>query len=615
MKLNKERVSPLICFLLLCSFGSGVVVNVCAQQSQEQQRGRRVIYTTRNASASLYDASACQRNASAFRYNAFASTRDTPASPCDASATAYNASASTRNTSAITCNASAMACDASAMARVVPGNAPQTVEDLRARIRRILSNPQLAPAFVGVKAVSLDTGRTLFEENAGKLLVPASNMKMYTVAAALDRLTPEYRWTTSVYAANRPDASGILRGDLIVYGRGDPSIAASFNDGDYTKAIDELAERIAAAGVRRVEGNLVGDESYFTGPPFGASWEWDDLQWYYGAEVSALTVNDNSIDLFVKPGASVGSTCAITMGPAALPHITISNRTTTTPRGTRRELSVYRALGENTIEVGGSLPLDDKGYTGEIAVARPAQMFIDLLRASLLRRGVTVAGQSRIFDARARRDAPLDTSRLIEIARRQSPPLSFIAAKTLKPSQNLYTELILRSLGEQQRRLSIIPASTDAHLPQTNAKLTSAEAGIEVVKNFLRNAGANAAGIVMVDGSGLSRHDFVTANASVELLTYISQRPYSSAFRDALPIAGVDGTLANRMKGTAATGNVRAKTGTVEAVSSLSGYATSAAGERLVFSIMVNNYPGGADMRRTYIDAIAELLASFSGKS
>jgi len=506
---------------------------------------------------------------------------------------------------------------ASATARVAPANAPKTIEELRARIRQILSNPQLAPAFVGVRAVSLDTGRTLFEENAGKLLVPASNMKMYTVAAALDRLTPEYRWTTSVYAANRPDASGTLRGDLIVYGRGDPSIAASFYDGDYTKALDELAANIATAGVRRVEGDLIGDESYFTGAPFGAAWEWDDLQWYYGAEVSALTVNDNSIDLFVKPGASVGAACAVTTGPAALPHITISNRTTTSPRGTRRDVSVYRGLGENTIEVGGSLPLDDKGYTGEIAVARPAQMFIDLLRASLLRRGITVAGQGRIFDARARRDAPLDTTKLVEIANRQSPPLSLIAAKTLKPSQNLYAELILRSLGEQQqRRLLTIPApAADARSPQTNAKLTSAEAGVEVVKTFLRNAGANAAGIMMVDGSGLSRHDFVTANASVELLTYISRRPYSSAFRDALPIAGVDGTLANRMKGTAATGNVRAKTGTVEAVSSLSGYATSATGEHLVFSIMVNNYPGGADVRRSYIDAIAELLASFNGRS
>lgn len=561
MALNKERVSTLICFLLLCSFGSGAAaVNVFAQESQPQQRGRRVVSATPAVSAA-------------------------PA--------------------------------ASATVRAASANAPQTVEDLRARIRRILSSPQLAPAFVAVKVVSLDTGRTLFEENAGKLLVPASNMKMYTVAAALDRLTPEFRWTTSVYAANRPDASGTLRADLIVYGRGDPSIAASFNDGDYTKAIDELAERIAAAGVRRVEGALVGDESYFTGPPYGTGWEWNDLQWYYGAEVSALTVNDNSIDLFVKPGASVGSSCTITTGPAALPHITISNRTTTTTRGTRRELSVYRALGENTIEVGGSLPLDDRGYTGEIAVARPAQMFVDLLRASLNNRGIVVAGTSRVIDARVRRNIPLDTSKLVELAKRQSPPLGLIAAKTLKPSQNLYTELTLRTLGEREGRIAAVPSmpGSEQRATQTNASLTSAEAGIAVVKAFLQRAGVGAEGIVMNDGSGLSRHDFVTADASVKLLAYISRLPFSNVFRDALPVAGIDGTLANRMKGTAATGNVRAKTGTVEAVSSLSGYATSAAGERLVFSIMVNNYPGGADMRRTYIDAIAELLASFNGRS
>ncbi len=561
MKLNKERVSTLICFLLLCSFGSGaVVVNVFAQEPQ-QQRERRVVSATPAVST-------------------------TPT--------------------------------ASATVRAASANAPQTIEDLRSRIRQILSSPQLAPAFVGVKVVSLDTGRTLFEENAGKLLVPASNMKMYTMAAALDRLTPEFRWTTSVYAANRPDASGTLRGDLIVYGRGDPSIAASFNDGDYTKAIDELAERIAAAGVRRVEGALVGDESYFTGAPYGAGWEWDDLQWYYGAEVSALTVNDNSIDLFVKPGASVGSSCTIATGPAQLPHITIKNLTTTTARGTRRELSVYRDLGANTIEVGGSLPLDDRGYTGEIAVARPAQMFVDLLRASLSRRGVTIAGQSQIIDARARRNIPLDTSKLFELAKRQSPPLSFIAAKTLKPSQNLYTELTLRTLGEQKGRIAAVPilsisGSEQQRTAQTSARSTSAEAGINVVKAFLQRAGADA--VVMNDGSGLSRHDFVTADASVKLLAYISRLPFSNVFRDALPLAGVDGTLANRMKGTAAAGNVRAKTGTVEAVSSLSGYATSAAGERLVFSIIVNNYPGGADVRRSYIDAIAELLASFNGKS
>ena len=144
---------------------------------------------------------------------------------------------------------------------------------------------------------SLDTGRVLFEENSEKLLRPASNMKLYTVAAALDRLSPDYRFITSVYARTRPDSAGTIHGDLTVYGRGDPSIAARFNNGDYFKGIDDLAARIVAAGVRRVEGDLVGDETYFTGPQYGSGWVWEDLQWWYGAEVSALEVNDNTRSL------------------------------------------------------------------------------------------------------------------------------------------------------------------------------------------------------------------------------------------------------------------------------------------------------------------------------
>jgi D-alanyl-D-alanine carboxypeptidase/D-alanyl-D-alanine-endopeptidase (penicillin-binding protein 4) len=190
----------------------------------------------------------------------------------------------------------------------------RTLQELQARISEVLRRPELAAATVGVKVVSLDTGRTVYEENAQKLLRPASNMKIYTVAAALDRLSPDYHFTTSVYARSRPDAAGVLRGDLLVYGRGDPSIAARFNNGDYFKVIDDLAGRVAAAGVKRVEGDLVGDETYFVGPPLGDGWEWDDLTWWYGAEVSALTVNDNALDLSVKPGASVGSPCVITTG-------------------------------------------------------------------------------------------------------------------------------------------------------------------------------------------------------------------------------------------------------------------------------------------------------------
>ena len=189
-----------------------------------------------------------------------------------------------------------------------------------------------------------------------------------------------------------------MHGDLRIYGRGDPSFSATFNNGDYFKAIDELAALIAAAGVKRVEGDLIGDERYFVGPPYGFAWSWADLQWYYGAEVSALSVNNNALDLFIKPGAAPGAQCSITTGPPT-PIVSINNRTITTARGTKRELAVYRALGENVIEVSGSLPLDDPGYAGIVTVSHPALVFVYMLRSALAQRGVTVTGKSRTADA------------------------------------------------------------------------------------------------------------------------------------------------------------------------------------------------------------------------
>jgi D-alanyl-D-alanine carboxypeptidase/D-alanyl-D-alanine-endopeptidase (penicillin-binding protein 4) len=482
--------------------------------------------------------------------------------------------------------------------------APQTLEELRARIREILSRPEFAASRLSLKVASLDTGRVVFEQDAGKWMQPASNLKLYTVAAALDRLTPDYRFITSVYAPARPDATGTVRGDLVVYGRGDPTFATRFNpegNPDYFRAIDELAANIAGAGVRRVEGDLVGDESYFTGGALAPGWEWDDLQWWYGAEVSALSVNDNSIDLTVKPGASVGSPARITVGPAT-PLVTIVDRTTTTERGTMRELSVNRPLGQNTIEIRGRLPLDDRGYTASLAVSRPALLFVSMLRTSLERRGVVFTGQTRTVDAQARADAqqPLQVSSLVEIATRRSPPLSVIAAQTLKPSQNLYAELILRALGKASA---------------ADPKQTSEEAGKAAVGKFLTQAGIDPSGLVMLDGSGLSRADLVTADTTVGLLTYMNRHRFSTTFREALPVAGLDGTLRNRMKGTPAQGNVRAKTGTLGTATSLSGYVLSAVGERLVFSLMINNPPRDADPRNGFTDAIAVLLASFNGRS
>jgi D-alanyl-D-alanine carboxypeptidase/D-alanyl-D-alanine-endopeptidase (penicillin-binding protein 4) len=488
-------------------------------------------------------------------------------------------------------------------------DAPKTVEELRTRIQEILRSPELAPSQIAVKVASLDTGRTLYEENAAKLLHPASNMKIYTVAAALDRLTPDFRFKTSAYLPAMPDNTGTARGDLIIYGRGDPSFAASFNNGDYYKAIDDFAARIAAAGVRRIEGNIVGDESYFTGARLGYGWEWEDLQWYFGAEISALTVNDNSLDLFVKAGQDLGSQAVVTTGPVT-PLITIVNHVTTSPRGTRRNVTVLRPLGTSTIELTGSVPLGldaaDKGLIGSIAVPNPALLFVYMLRSSLASKGVAITGQSQTIDARGRANLPLRTDSLVEIASVQSPPLSVIAAQTLKPSQNLYTELILRTLGK------LAPPSDIAPSPER----TSADDGIEAVKRFLRGAGIEPRGqVVQADGSGLSRHDYITANGTTQLLTYMNAHRYAVAFRDALPIAGVDGTLRTRMKGTPAASNLRAKTGTISGVASLSGYVTTAAGERLVFSIILNNYPEESSSRRSFIDAIAVLLASFAGRS
>ena len=487
---------------------------------------------------------------------------------------------------------------------------------------------------IGIKVVSLDTGRLLFEENAAKLLRPASNMKLYTVAAALDRLSPDFRFTTSVYATAKLDAAGSVRGDLIIFGRGDPSLAARFNNGDYFKAINELATKIVAAGVKRIDGDLIGDESYFTGAQYGSGWEWEDLTWYYGAEVSSLTVNDNALDLFIKPNPQVGKPAIITTGPPD-PLLTIVNDVTTAPAGTRRQISLHRGLGKDTIQIRGSIALDDRGYTGGIGISHPAMLFVYLLRSALAQRGVTIKGRSRTIAAplggpsldptqRAslvrRPDVP-PISWPMEIATYQSVPFSLIAAQTLKPSQNLYTELILRTLGNLPPPGSSTESSGDLSSERptqsaaTELRQTSEDRGVDVVKSFLKTVGIRPESLNLNDGSGLSRNDMVTADSTVQLLTYMSRHRYADVFRDALPIAGVDGTLRNRMKGTVAEGNLRAKTGSLSSAASLGGYVTTVAGEKLVFTIMVNNYPSEVEPRTMCIDPIAVLLASFAGRS
>jgi len=286
----------------------------------------------------------------------------------------------------------------------------------------------------------------------------------------------------------------------------------------------------------------------------------------------------------------------ITTGPPD-PLLTIVNQVTTSAKGGKREFSIHRGLGENTITITGSIPLEDRGYTGGIGISHPGLLFVYMLRSSLAQKGVTITGASRIGAVAGQN----------EIATLQSPPFSVIAAQTLKPSQNLYTELILRTLGKV--------APPPPPVTTSNFPPTSEELGLEAVKTFLKTVGLRPEELVLDDGSGLSRNDMITAEASVQLLTFMSKHRYATVFRDALPIGGVDGTLRNRFKGTPAENNVRAKTGSLSSAASLGGYMTTAGGEKLAFSIMVNNYPRDFDPRSPCIDPIAVLLASFAGKA
>ena len=483
-------------------------------------------------------------------------------------------------------------------------SANKALADLQSRLNAHLDQPRFAQAQWGVKVVSLATGKTIFEHNADKLMKPASNAKIYTASLALDRLGPDYRIKTSFYAPSKPDADGTIHGDLLVYGRGDPSFASRFNNDVYSKSLEPVIAALTVAGIKRVEGNLVGDDSYFRGAPFGANWTWDDLQNSYGAPANALMVEDNCIDLVFKPGPAVGQPCQIVTKPETT-FVTFVNRTKTTAANTRTNIDIYRPVGENTAYVWGQVPLGSKGDDDAVSVSNPALWFVTLLKTNLAQHGITVTGGVRSVGWLEREGAPLDLSNLVEVAAVPSRSLAEIVKNTLKPSQNQYAQLLLLQVGAKTGK------GRDAETNYTE------NLGMAEMRKFLAEAGIARGMVLLEEGSGLSRGALVTPSASVQLLTYMARHRYHDAFVDALPIAGVDGTLHKRFKGTAAEGNVRAKTGSLEHVNTLSGFLTTKGKDKLVFSIMLNNYkaPGRHGDGIPEIDALVKLLVDFSGKT
>lgn len=453
-----------------------------------------------------------------------------------------------------------------------------TEEELAPAIRAALTAPELRHGITAVHIESLRDGRVLFSQQADTALMPASNMKIVTAALALARLGPEYRFRTLLAAQADLDA-GTLRGDLYLKGFGDPTLT--------TAALRELAAAAHAHGIRRVTGNLVVDESFFTGPRLGRGWSYDYLSDYYAMEVSALSVNGNVLRVTARPGAAVGQPVILAWNPPT-GYPEVRNWAVTAARGARETLRLERNLGESAITVRGQIPLAAAPTQLEpITVADPAFYAGHLLHALLKEAGVAVEG--------AVRKGILPDTGATPVRERHSAPLSAILPDFLKPSDNHYGEQLLRTVA----------AELTGRAPRGAASPSLAT----VVRDFVVEIGGDPTSVQVADGSGLSRLNLVTPLTLIRILRWTREQPFAAQFARALPVAGVDGTLRLRMRETRAAGNLTAKTGTIGAVSALSGYVTSAGGEPLVFSLMMNHFDGPSRSARAAQDRIGVLLA------
>ena len=488
---------------------------------------------------------------------------------------------------------------------------PQTAAELQSRIAALLDAPKFAGARWGI-LVKAGQNKIVFERDADKSFMPASNMKLYSTSAALDAFGAEYKIKTSVHTTKPVSKGGLLRGDLILYGRGDPNLSPRF-DANYPQRyddlksvdkitpIEQLADQIKAAGVRTISGKLIGDDSYFASDLIGPGWEWDDLQFYYGAEISALTVNDNCVSFTVTPG-KVGDKPIITVQPQTA-YVKIINNAKTVESG-RTRISVNRPLDSNTMEFIGTIARTAQKHEVNVAIHDPASYAATLLKEALARRGIRVLGKVERADARTRVTKPFDESKLTEIATVESQPMSELIKVVNKPSQNLHAELLLLQLG----------ANGGIHeLDDFGRPRTTIARGNDARRQFLLKAGVDVTPLSLRDGSGLARQDLVTPRATVRLLEFMLTHTFANVFRESLPIAGVDGTLERRMRDTAAANNLRGKTGTLTGVNALSGYVTTKRGQVVVVSFMGNNYTGtGRDVTAVF-DQIALMLAEFEG--
>jgi D-alanyl-D-alanine carboxypeptidase/D-alanyl-D-alanine-endopeptidase (penicillin-binding protein 4) len=469
---------------------------------------------------------------------------------------------------------------------------------LAQQIDQAIDSSELTRARWGVFVIGMKDGRVLAARNSDRLFTPASNMKIYTTAVALDLLGPDYRWRTSVYADKPPDASGVVDGNLTMYGRGAPDL-------DSKKGLVSLADQLYQRGVRQVRGNIIGDNSYFRGELYGLGWQWNDLQWYFGAEPSALTINENSVELTISPAKKAGAGATLTLN-GGVNYLHLVNHTATAERDVTTTIGINRGLSDKELVVWGDFPVNGRAFSAFLSVPGPALWAATLFREALIARGIKVEGEARSRDARVAESDRFDPQKAVELGQEDSATLAEIVRHTNKASDNLYAELILRTLGKER----------GATAPDPDARKNRArgddEAGSAVVRSWLSRNGVATDGLAFWDGSGLSRLDLVTPEATARLLVAIAGTNAATAFHDSLPIAGRDGTLMGRLS--RQTGRVFAKTGTLTYDHSLSGYAVTPNNEVLAFSIFCNDASGSPNPVRL-IDQIAALIAEAGSPS
>ncbi len=462
------------------------------------------------------------------------------------------------------------------------------VKALKADLASYCQDPAFQNAVWGVLVRSLATGETLFSLNPGTLLMPASNMKVVTMAAAAEKLGWDYRFTTTVVATGTVQG-GVLEGDLVVVGSGDPSLGGRPTEGP--AVLERWADEIRAKGITRIDGRVIGHDNVFDDEGLGQGWSWDNLAYGYATPVGGLGFSENVVRLSFMPGPAAGAPAAVAARPDA-GGLEIDAAVATAPQDGELDITVARRPGSRQLSVRGTVPVGRTDATQTVSVDNPTEFLVGAFRRALVARGIDVTGAAVDVDTLP---APPDLARAETLVSYTSPPLSEIGKVLLKVSQNVYADALLKAIGR----------------PADGGPATTRE-GRRVLRDILQGWGIAPDRYLQADGSGLSRYNYLTADVLVAVLTRMySDDRHIAPFINALPVAGVDGTIAGRMKDTAAQGNARAKTGSIANARALSGYVTSADGEPLVFSMIVNNFNVPQSQADAVIDRAVVRMAGF----